>query len=98
MSSCCLSVLALLPALTVTRTVQSEVWRAEVVREETLNTRHCSSPSGSVDGKILVEDDGGQMTDFTTITWQIGEHLVTGVTPVTSCDRAGGDSVLQVQV
>ena len=28
--------------------------------------------SGSVDGKILVEDDGGQITDFTTVTWQIG--------------------------
>ena len=27
---------------------------------------------GSVDGKIMVEDDGGQMSDFTTVTWQIG--------------------------
>ena len=28
--------------------------------------------AGSVDGKIMVEDDGGQMSDFTTVTWQIG--------------------------
>ena len=25
-----------------------------------------------MDGKILVEDDTGLMTDFTTVTWQIG--------------------------
>ena len=34
--------------------------------------RHCSSPSGSVDGRILVEEEGGATQDFTTITWQIG--------------------------
>jgi len=34
--------------------------------------RHCSSPSGSVDGRILVEEEGGGTQDFTTITWQIG--------------------------
>jgi hypothetical protein len=34
--------------------------------------RHCSSPSGSVDGRILVEEEGGATRDFTTITWQIG--------------------------
>ena len=25
-----------------------------------------------MDGKILVEDDTGALTDFTTVTWQIG--------------------------
>ena len=25
-----------------------------------------------MDGKILVEDDTGVMTDLTTVTWQIG--------------------------
>ena len=25
-----------------------------------------------MDGKILVEDEAGVMTDFTTVTWQIG--------------------------
>ena len=25
-----------------------------------------------MNGKILVEDDAGVMTDFTTVTWQIG--------------------------
>ena len=34
--------------------------------------RHCSSPGGVMDGKILVEDDTGVMTDLTTVTWQIG--------------------------
>ena len=34
--------------------------------------RHCSSPGGVMDGKILVEDDTGALTDFTTVTWQIG--------------------------
>ena len=34
--------------------------------------RHCSSPGGVMDGKILVEDEAGVMTDFTTVTWQIG--------------------------
>ena len=34
--------------------------------------RHRSSPGGVMDGKILVEDDTGIVTDFTTVTWQIG--------------------------
>ena len=57
---------------------ESPLWRAEEVKEQAGNvgsSRHCSSPTGSVDGKILVEDDGGQMTDFTTITWQIGQYI-----------------------
>ena len=76
--------LLLLPVLTRARELRTEesraespVWRAEVVeqQEDSLaSSRHCSSPTGSVDGKILVEDDGGQMTDFTTITWQIGQY------------------------
>ena len=65
---------------------EKKVWKAEMVTDKM--RRHCSSPSGeymmfrfrlfkslllgSVDGKILVEDDGGQMSDFTTLTWQIG--------------------------
>ena len=35
------------------------------------NIRHCSSPSGSVDGRIVVEEDGGEISDFTTLTWQV---------------------------
>ena len=34
--------------------------------------KNCVASPGSVDGKIMVEDDGGQMSDFTTVTWQIG--------------------------
>ena len=73
----------LLPVLTPARELRTEsraespVWRAEVVKDQegsVGSSRHCSSPTGSVDGKILVEDDGGQMTDFTTITWQIGQY------------------------
>ena len=80
MSSCQLCLL-LLPTLVLTRELRNVAsqdgereWRAEILQEENiLSSRHCSSPTGSVDGKILVEDDGGQMTDFTTITWQIGQ-------------------------
>ena len=78
-----LLLVVLLPVLTPARELRTEsraespVWRAEVVEEQEMrgaSSRHCSSPTGSVDGKILVEDDGGQMTDFTTITWQIGQY------------------------
>ena len=34
--------------------------------------RHCSSPTGSMDGRIVVEEDGGEAADVTTLTWQIG--------------------------
>ena len=33
---------------------------------------HCSSPSGSVEGRIVVEEEGGTLTDMTVLTWQIG--------------------------
>ena len=33
--------------------------------------RHCSPPTGSVDGGIVVEDSGGGITDLTTLTWQV---------------------------
>ena len=33
--------------------------------------QHCSPPSGSVDGGIVVEDGGGGVADITTITWQV---------------------------
>ena len=46
-------------------------------------TRHCSSPSGSVDGKIVVEEDGGEILDLTTLTWQIALGS-------TLCYRSGG--------
>ena len=36
------------------------------------HTRHCSSPTGSMDGRIVVEEDGGEAADVTTLTWQIG--------------------------
>ena len=41
------------------------------------NTRHCSSPTGSMDGRIVVEEDGAESADLTTLTWQIrlGETL-----------------------
>ena len=70
--------LLLLPELAPARELRTDspIWRAQEVKEQEMNvasSRHCSSPTGSVDGKILVEDDGGQMTDFTTITWQIGQ-------------------------
>ena len=73
-----LLLLLLLPGLVPARELRTEsrLWRAEEVKEQegkVGSSRHCSSPTGSVDGKILVEDDGGQMTDFTTITWQIGQ-------------------------
>ena len=66
--------LLLLPVLVPARELRTDgpVWRAQEVEQE-IPGRHCSSPTGSVDGKILVEDEGGQMTDFTTITWQIGQ-------------------------
>ena len=35
-------------------------------------SRHCSSPTGSMDGRIVVEEDGGEAADLTTLTWQIG--------------------------
>ena len=35
-------------------------------------TRHCSSPTGSLDGRIVVEEDGEEAADMTTLTWQIG--------------------------
>ena len=35
-------------------------------------TRHCSSPTGSLDGRIVVEEDGEEAEDLTTLTWQIG--------------------------
>ena len=33
---------------------------------------HCSSPGGAMDGKIVVEDEAGELSDFTTVSWQIG--------------------------
>ena len=33
--------------------------------------QHCSPPSGSVDGGIVVEDGEGGVADITTITWQV---------------------------
>ena len=47
-------------------------------------TRHCSSPSGSVDGRIVVEEDGGEILDMTTLTWQVALGS-------TLCYRSGGD-------
>ena len=47
-------------------------------------TRHCSSPSGSVDGAIVVEEDGGEILDMTTLTWQVALGS-------TLCYRSGGD-------
>lgn len=34
--------------------------------------QHCSSPGGAMDGKIVVEDEAGELSDFTTVSWQIG--------------------------
>ena len=39
---------------------------------DTVPTRHCSSPTGSLDGRIVVEEDGEEAADMTTLTWQIG--------------------------
>ena len=36
-----------------------------------VRAQHCSPPSGSVDGGIVVEDGGGGVADITTITWQV---------------------------
>ena len=33
--------------------------------------QHCSPPTGSVDGRIVVEDGGGGIADLTTLTWQV---------------------------
>ena len=33
---------------------------------------HCSSPGGVMDGKIVVEDEAGELSDFTTVSWQVG--------------------------
>jgi len=52
----------------VTRPGQHHAWFTPPAN----NTRHCSSPTGSVDGRIIVEEDGGEVADLTTITWQIG--------------------------
>ena len=35
------------------------------------STPHCSSPTGSMDGRMVVEKDG-EKGDVTTLTWQIG--------------------------
>ena len=35
------------------------------------HSRHCSPPTGSVDGSVVVEDGGGQVLDLTTLTWQV---------------------------
>lgn len=44
----------------------------QFVRDETRSSRrHCSPPTGSVDGSIVVEDSEGVMANFTTITWKI---------------------------
>ena len=32
---------------------------------------HCSPPSGSVDGHVVVEDGGGGVSHLTTLTWQV---------------------------
>ena len=66
---------------------EKKVWKAEMVTDKM--RRHCSSPSGeymmfrlfkslllgSVDGKILVEDDGGQMSDFIRSGRLVSERL-----------------------
>ena len=36
------------------------------------NMRHCSSPTGSLEGRLKVEEDGKEAADVTTLTWQIG--------------------------
>ena len=48
----------------------STVWASNVtIKSE--HSVHCSPPSGSVDGHIVVEDDGGGISDLTTLTWQV---------------------------
>ena len=44
---------------------------ASIDKDITSSSRHCSSQSGSIDGKIVVEEDGGELLDFTTLTWQV---------------------------
>ena len=34
--------------------------------------RHCASPTGSLDGHLVVEGEGGDRAEFTTISWQVG--------------------------
>ena len=56
--------------LVILLTVLSDVecqYGAEVVS----NMRHCSPPTGSVDGSVVVEDSEGGIADLTTITWKI---------------------------
>ena len=33
---------------------------------------HCSSPGAVTDGRVVVEEEGGRLSDLTTVTWQIG--------------------------
>ena len=41
------------------------------LKREGVGVRHCSPPTGSVDGSILVEDGGGGIAGITTLTWQV---------------------------
>ena len=34
--------------------------------------RHCSSPAGVQDSSVVVEEAGGQLENFTAVSWQIG--------------------------
>ena len=34
--------------------------------------RHCSSPAGVQDSSVVVEAAGGQLENFTAVSWQIG--------------------------
>ena len=54
--------------------LQTTSRKLEVEMEEggSNSSRHCSSPSGSIDGRIVVEEDGGTLEDFTTLSWSIG--------------------------
>ena len=37
-----------------------------------LQYRHCSSPAGVQDSSVVVEEAGGQLENFTAVSWQIG--------------------------
>ena len=33
---------------------------------------HCSPPGAAMDGKVVVEDEAGELADFTTVSWRLG--------------------------
>ena len=43
-----------------------------LVQSKGYSSTHCSSPTGSMDGKMVVEEEGQDAADVTTLTWQIG--------------------------